>query len=57
MNKHEIWDDTNQKWIDPFDLEFGDCGRSPRFTSGWWILPGLLLTFILGLIIFVGGLL
>ena len=25
------------------ELEFGDCGRDPRFLPGWWILPGLLL--------------
>jgi hypothetical protein len=24
-------------------LEFSDYGRSPRFVSGWWIVPGLLL--------------
>jgi hypothetical protein len=23
-------------------LEFSDYGRSPRFVSGWWIVPGLL---------------
>ena len=28
---------------DSAELEFGDCGRDPRFLPGWWILPGLLL--------------
>ena len=25
------------------ELEFSDYGRDPRFVSGWWIVPGLLL--------------
>jgi hypothetical protein len=25
------------------DLEFSDYGRDPRFASGWWIVPGLVL--------------
>ena len=29
------------------ELEFGDCGRDPRFLPGWWILPGLLLGLLL----------
>ena len=24
-------------------LDFSEYGRSPRFVSGWWILPGLFL--------------
>jgi hypothetical protein len=28
---------------DLIDLEFSDYGRSRRFVSGWWIVPGLLL--------------
>jgi len=28
-------------------LEFSDYGRSPRFVSGWWIVPGLLLGNVL----------
>ena len=32
-----------QETADAAELEFGDCGRDPRFLPGWWILPGLLL--------------
>ena len=35
------------------DLEFSDCGRSPRFVAGWWVVPGLLVvSALLGLYIF-----
>jgi hypothetical protein len=33
-------------------LEFSDYGRSPRFVSGWWIMPGLLFSGVL-LVFFV----
>jgi hypothetical protein len=36
------------------DLEFSDYGRSPRFVSGWWIVPGLLLGIAV-LVFFVAG--
>jgi hypothetical protein len=37
---------------DIIDLEFSEYGRGPRFVSGWWICPGLLLGIAL-LVFFV----
>jgi hypothetical protein len=29
------------------DLEFSDYGRSPRFVTGWWIVPGFIVSALL----------
>lgn len=37
------------------DAEMGESGRDPRYVSGWWIVPGLVIwsiwfLFILGFV-------
>lgn len=37
--------DEDQDWVDNIeDLEWSDYGRSPRFVSGWYILPAFALS-------------
>lgn len=36
------------------DAELGESGRHPRFVSGWWIVPGLVIWFIVVLAFALG---
>lgn len=34
-------------WSDLIELEFSRCGRDPRYPSGWYIAPVILMLLLL----------
>ena len=42
-------DFRDRKRSDLIDLEFSDYGRDPRFPSGWFIVPVLLVASVVAL--------
>lgn len=51
MNVRHDWGDEDRKRI----LNRRGVGRDPRFPSGWWLLPSILLGFAWGLAVIVAA--